>query len=93
VTFLGSSLPRHLERIVVDLTAARACISKGTRLLRYADTAAAPRDSDVSVTEYQGLVDRGREFINWGERKANDIIAGLRLSTPPRTNRQYSTAK
>lgn len=40
VTFTGSTLNRRLERLLIDLTAARASISKATRFLRYADSAA-----------------------------------------------------
>lgn len=39
VTFLGSSLSRDQERIVVDLAAGRAAESKATRLLREANSA------------------------------------------------------
>ena len=74
VTFIGSTLTPRLERILVELTAARAVISKGT-------------DYIGEVTA--GGISIWKDFQEAGERRLGLILPELRRMTPPKTKHTW----
>lgn len=74
VTFIGSTLSPRLERILVDLTAARAVIGKGVDYI-----------GQVNV----GGMRTWTDFLEWGEHKLSLVLSELRRITPPQTRRVY----
>lgn len=74
VTFIGSTLSPRLERMVVDLSAARAVVSRSMNYI-----------GEVTV----GGMASWSNFLEWGEHKLSIVLSELRRMTPPKTNRVY----
>ena len=77
VAFIGSTLDRSLERLVVQLTAARAAMSKSIDFIDAQNTGGPVVWQDLS---------------NWGERKLSIVLSKLeRLKNrqAPRTKQTY----
>lgn len=74
VTFIGSTLTPRQERFLVELTAARALISRAVDFI-----------GEVTV----GGMNTWRNFQEAGERRLALILSELRRTTPPKTKHTY----
>ena len=75
VTIIGSTLNTRLERLVVELTASKASVSKGVDFI-----------GQVNV----GGMRTWADYRDWGERKLAITLSELRTKQVPMTRRTYS---
>ncbi|KKK72213.1 hypothetical protein LCGC14_2906130, partial [marine sediment metagenome] len=75
VTIVGSTLNTRLERLVVELTASKASVSKGVDFI-----------GQVNV----GGMRTWADYKEWGERKLAVALGELRSKQVPKTRRTYS---